>query len=383
MTALTWEQLRAWRLARHHLLDPLPRERLVDAVAGVCGVQAQVMSAAELQVAVRTDGATPADVRAALWERQELVKTWCMRGTLHLLPAADLPLYVAALRTRDTFLSPGWQKYLNMTAAEIEALIAAIGDALDGRCLTREELAEEVGRLTSPHLREHLLSGWGSLLKPAAYQGLLCFGPNRGRNVTFVRPDQWVAGWRRIGSDEALAEIARRYLAAYGPATHIDFAQWWGMGTRQALRVLQSLGDELEQVEVEGVRCLALASNLAGMNEQPPTDSVRLLPHFDVYTFSFRPREVIVPEGFLPRVSRTAGWISPVVLFDGRVVGVWEYRRTGGAIEVTVEPFVALTPRLKERIEAEAARLGAALGGEPRVSFDGPPPAQSRGRIAS
>ena len=155
------------------------------------------------------------------------------------------------------------------------------------------------------------------------------------------------------------------------------------MGTGPARKVLQSLGDDIEQVEVEGVRCWALAADVAAIREQSLVDSVRLLPHFDVYTIGFRPREVIVPEGFLPRVSRTAGWISPVVLFDGRVAGVWEYRRTGGAIEVTVEPFVALTARLKERIEAEAARLGAALGGEPRVSFDGPPPAQSRGRIAS
>jgi hypothetical protein len=375
MTALTWEQVRAWRLARHHLIDAQPRERLVDAVAGVCGVQAQVMSAAELAVAVRADGVTPGDVRAALWERRDLVKAWCMRGTLHLLPAAELPLYVSALRARDNFLSPAWLKYMKLTAAEVEAMIAAIGDALDGRCLTREELADEVARRTATHLREHFLSGWGSLLKPATYRGVLCFGPNRGRNVTFVRPDQWVAGWRTIDTGEALAAIARRYLAAYGPATHVDFAQWWAMGTGPARRVFQSLGDELAQVEVEGVRCWALAADVAALSEQPSADSVRLLPHFDAYTIGFRPREVIVPEGFLPRVSRTAGWISPVVLIDGRVAGVWEYRRAKDAVEVTVEPFVALTTRQKGRVEAEAARIGAALGGAAWVSLDDPPPA--------
>ena len=375
MTALTWEQVRAWRLARHHLLNPLPRERLVDVVADVCGVQAQVMSAAELAAAVRTDGATPADVRAALWERRELVKMWCMRGTLHLLPAADLPLYVSALRARDNFLTPAWLKYLSLTADEVEGMIAAVGEALDGRCLTREELADEVARRAGPHLRERFLSGWGSLLKPATSRGLLCFGPSRGRNVTFVRPDQWISGWRTIETDEALAAVARRYLAAYGPATHGDFAQWWAMGTGPARRLLQSLGDELEQVEVEGVRCWALAGDVAAMAEQPPADSVRLLPHFDAYTIGFRPREAIVPDGFLPRVSRTAGWISPVVLIDGRVAGVWDYRRTGRAIEVSVEAFSALTARQKERIEAEAARIGTALGGEARVSFDGGPSA--------
>jgi hypothetical protein len=306
-----------------------------------------------------------------------------MRGTLHLLPAADLPLYVSALRARANFLTPAWLKYMKLTADEVEAMIAAIGDALDGRSLTREELADEVARRTAPHLREHFLSGWGGLLKPATYRGVLCFGPNRGRNVTFVRPDQWVSGWREFETDEALAAVARRYLAAYGPATHVDFAQWWAMGTGPARRVLQSLGEELEQVEVEGVRCWALAADVAALREQPPADSVRLLPHFDAYTIGFRPREVIVPDGFLPRVSRTAGWISPVVLVDGRVAGVWDYRRAGGAIEVAVDPFVALTAKQKERIEAEANRIGGTLDSEARVSFDRPPPAQSRGRTAS
>jgi hypothetical protein len=383
MTSLTWDQVCAWRLVRHHLVEAQPRERLVDLVAGVCGVQAQVMSAAELSVAVRADGVTPDDVRAALWERRELVKLWCMRGTLHLLPAAELPLYVSALRARNNFLSPAWLKYMKLTAAEVEAMIAAIGDALDGRSLTREELADEVARRTAPHLREHFLSGWGGLLKPATYRGVLCFGPNRGRNVTFVRPDQWVTGWRTIETDEALTAVAHRYLAAYGPTTHVDFAQWWAMGTGPARRVFQSLGDELAQVEVEGVRCWALAADVAAMREQPPTGSVRLLPHFDAYTIGFRPREVIVPDGFLPRVSRTAGWISPVVLIDGRVAGVWDYRRARDAVEVTVEPFVTLSARQKTRIEAEADRLGGMLGVEARVSFDGVPPAQSRGRIAS
>src|SRR5215213_23906 len=252
MIALTWVQVCAWRLARHHLLDAPPRERLVEVVSQVCGVQAQVMSAAELAIAVRTEGATPEDVRAALRETRDLVKTWCMRGTLHLLPAVDLPLYVAALRARANFLTPAWLKYMQMTAGEILALVDAVGDALDGRCLTREELAEAVAERSAPHLRDHFLSGWGGLLKPAAYRGMLCFGPNRGRNVTFVRPDQWVGGWRHLETDAAIAEVARRYLSVYGPATHADFAQWWAMGTRPARTVFESLGDEMEQVEVEG-----------------------------------------------------------------------------------------------------------------------------------
>ena len=147
------------------------------------------MSAAELSLWARVDALTAADVPAALWQHRSLVKTWCMRGTLHLLTAEDLPLYVAALRTRTMHRTGAWLKHRNLTLDDIDGIIAGAAEALDGRCLVREELAEAIARRVGPHVRERLLSGWGDILKPVAYQGNLCFGPNRGRNVTFVRPD--------------------------------------------------------------------------------------------------------------------------------------------------------------------------------------------------
>ena len=103
-------------------------------------------------------------------------------------------------------------KYLGLTLDDMEAIITGTRDALDGQCLTREELADAVAEKTGkPQLREKMRSGWGSLLKPAAYHGYLCFGPNRGTNVTFVRPDQWIGAWQEYDPQEALLEVARRH----------------------------------------------------------------------------------------------------------------------------------------------------------------------------
>ena len=93
---LGWAQVMAWRAARHHLDERVPAKATLDVVAEICGLHAQVMSSAELTLAARVEGLGPDDVRRALWEERSLVKTWAMRGTLHLLPAAELPLWQAA-----------------------------------------------------------------------------------------------------------------------------------------------------------------------------------------------------------------------------------------------------------------------------------------------
>lgn len=339
----------------------------------MCGVHAQVMSAAEISLWARVADITPDHVRAALWQRRSLVKTWCMRGTLHLLAASEAPFYVAALRTRTGYRRAAWLKYYGLTSADADAIIAAVGSALDGRCLTREELADEVTRRVGLPVRDKLVSGWGDLLKPAAYQGNLCFGPSRGQNVAFVRPDQWLGGWHERDSGEALKEVLRHYLAAYGPATHQDFARWWGTDAGHTRALLRSLAEELEEVEVEGSRTWALPADAERMRALPPPDSVRLLPNFDCYVLGSRPREELVPGGCEARVFRAAGWISPVLLIDGRVAGVWEQRRRGDRVAVRVEPFASLSADRKERVEEEAARLGAFLGGRAEVAFSGPP----------
>jgi uncharacterized protein YcaQ len=347
-------QVRAFRLARQHLTDPLPADRVADVVSAVSGVQAQVMSAAELALAARTQGLSPGHVQEALWQTRELVKTWCMRGTLHLLPARELGIWAAGLSRRQQWRRPAWLKWFGATEEEMEQLIATIGERLDGNGMTREEVAA----LAPEHLRKELLRGWGSHLKPAAYAGFLAFGPNRGRNVTFVQPERWLgAPLNRPDPDDALRELFLRYLGAYGPATHDDFARWWGGDSAPARRILGSLGDEVAPVAAEGRKAWVLAADAEHIASLDPPRSVRLLPNFDVYTLHYRPREAFLPDGVYDRVYRTAGWISPVVLYDGAVAGVWELKKRPRKVELTAELFARATKRLRDGIVREARRL--------------------------
>jgi len=338
------------------------KKDLARVVGEIGGVQAQVMSAAELQAAVRVDCRVE-DVRDALWKRKTLAKTWLMRGTLHLVPAEDLPLFTAAIRARSMQVRNSWLKFVQLSEPEFWDVVEAIGQALDGQVLTRDELVARVGNGRSERIREVMKSGWGGILKPVARRGLLCFGPSRGQSVTFVRPQQWFGSWREIDPDRALVEVARRYLRAYGPATKEDFTRWMGSWTGVGKAAWAGLADELVGVTIEGGRADVLSVDVKLISKQRVEESIQLLPPFDPYVMGHSSRDHIVEAANLSKVSRTAGWISAVVLVDGKVAGTWKHVVAGDAgLRITVEPFRRLSAKTTAGVRRKAESLAEALG---------------------
>jgi DNA glycosylase AlkZ-like len=370
MTRLTWDQVRRWRLERQHLAARAPKRRLLNVVSEVCGVHAQIQSSAELQLWARVEGVSPEDVRDALWGKRTLVKSWAQRGTLHLHTARDWATYTAALGTHDRWWKGAWLRMIGLSAEELRAALDAIRDSLGARPLTREELAEKVAGKVGSKSRERMLSGWGEMLKPASFEGALLAGPPKGRSVTFVRPDRWLKGWNVLDGQEAIREVLRRYLAAYGPATRGEFATWWGMQPAPAGRVIASMPEgELEEVEVGGRRSWARAEDVRDISGKRARGRMTLVPGFDHYVVAFRPREQLVDERHAAKVFRSAGWISPVLLIDGRAAGVWAVDRSGDRIELTVRPFGRMSAAHKRAITEEADLLGAFLDAPARVSW--------------
>jgi hypothetical protein len=343
MISLTWEQVRAWRMEQQCLAPRLRRHNFIRAVERVLGVQAQVMSAAELSVGVRADGLKRADVQGALWQDRTLVQTWAMRGTIHLFAAEDLPLVVAArcagggrFRLHD-FLQLGF------TEAQYDEFLLAVPEVFGDEPVTREALANGVAeRMKTPEVSRALLgSSWGTLWKPSMFRGELCFGPGDGRTRTFVNPRKWLREWKEWEPKEAQQEVTRRYLRAYGPATPRDFSFWWDGGGRTfGKRMFESLGDEVETVDVEGWKATALRSTVESMEKVKVDHSVRLLPMFDVYVLTqSRNLEPVLAMEHKDKVFRPAAWVSAVVLVDGRIEGVWEYETRKGQTHVKVRMF--------------------------------------------
>jgi Winged helix DNA-binding domain len=371
MRSRTWQEVWGRRLARHALLAPAPKERLVEVVRAVCGIHAQMLSAAELSVGTRVVGVTRQDVRTELWQRRGLVKTHGPRGTIHLFPADDAPLWAAALQVNRRPDDARRLAQMGLDTVQMEALVAAIGDALDGQCLTREELGREVAGRVGSWATDAVSPAFGGqwprwlmALGTAANAGLLCFGPDHGSKVTFVRPDQWLGGWTAVDGAAALREVFRRFLSAYGPATHREFAQWFGMQPGGALAVMRELADELEEIDIEGHRAWILANEVEG-SWPVAQGTVCLLPHFDCYLIGCHPRERLVPAEVTKRVlTRGAIGNLPLLVLDGIVAGRWQQRRIGRRLAIGVEAFRPLSQQQHEQLKAAAARIGEIVEAE-------------------
>src|SRR2546427_5302879 len=325
--ALSWPQVLAWRM-RRQLLDPIGTPSVPDVVRRLCGVQAQVASSAELAIRVRRGSSRRGEVARALAEGR-LIKTWAMRGTLHLLTPEDGGAVLSLLAAGRSWERPSWERYFGMTTKHWDALRPAVRDALEGRLLTREELiAAVVAQRGLGHLGEALRSGWGTLLKPLAWQGDLCFGPSRGSRVTFTRPDAASSRWAGVPEpDEAAPIVIVAYFGAYGPATIANFCNWLSRRRGSARRIrtwFGALGDRLAEVKVDGERAYVLAEQLDELASARPTAAVRLLPGFDQYVLGLGDEDVhVVPAARRAAVSRQSGWISPIVVAGGGVRGAW------------------------------------------------------------
>lgn len=363
---ISWNEASARRLERQFLANPAePGTPVADVVDAMLAAHAQVLSAAEVSVGVRTTGTNRAAVRAALWDERTLVKTHGPRGTVHLLPARELPLWCSALPAVPSTAGP-FAPGVRVGEEQARQIVAAIGDALEGVSLTIDELSEEVVARTGSWAGDRVMPAfqdlwprWRQVLHRAGQSGALCFGPNRGRKVTYTRPPHFTP----LPPEEAVRELVRRYLRAYGPATPQNFAKWLAAPGGWAARLFGVLAGagEIEEVVFEGARdCWVVAGDTEFPQGRLP--GIRLLPYFDAYGIAAQPRELLFPGAAYERaLAGGQAGNYPVLLVDGVVAGVWHQRRRGRRTTVTVEPLGRLTARQERELGEQAERMGEVL----------------------
>ncbi|WP_410873226.1 winged helix DNA-binding domain-containing protein [Nocardia sp. A7] len=328
MLSVGWDQVFAWRLGRQFVAAPTGG-CAADVAARLAGVQAQVASAAETAVAVRSSDARARGVGEALGAGT-LMKTWAMRGTLHAMVPEQAAAALSLIGSARTWEKPSWQKTFGATPEQVAALVEVVSGVLADQVLTRDELVDAV--LAEPgfaHLGEQLRSGWGAVLKPLAWQGALCHGPARGSKVTFTAPAGRTPGWKGLPEPESAAPtLISAYLGAYGPATPEAFDAWLSRNSLRKTVVrgwFAAMGAALTEVDVEG-RTGWIPSEFADDLAAARLDGrVHLLGPFDQYVLGPGTGDTaLLPAEHRSKVSRTAGWISPLVLLDGRIAGTWE-----------------------------------------------------------
>ncbi len=375
--SVTWDQVAAFRLARHHLLERAPAKALTAVTGDMAGVQAQLLSAAQVSLWARVRDLQIAHIEKALSQRT-LVKAACMRQTLFLVPSRDAAIFVRG-SARRAEKEIRWALGKGIPERLVEAAIAATLEALD-RPLTRPEIAERVSRRLGVRTRAYHGGGWGSrrelagvpigeltypvveLLHLVAARGVVCYGPYRGNEPTFVRADAWVPHWQDVSREQAEEMLLRKYLRAFGPATAADFSLWSGISLTEARAIWAREQASFAPVNVEGWAAVVLQEDLGQLAqarfERP---SIRLLPYFDSFLLGHKERDHLVTVEHRPKIYRAQGWIAPVVLVDGRVAAVWEQVREGNRLYVKVTKLGPLSRGVVASIREEARDLGRFL----------------------
>jgi hypothetical protein len=346
-------------------------------VSRICGAQAQVMSAAEMSIGTRVEDMTASHVRHALLKERRIIKTWAMRGTLHLLAAEDLPLYISALGHHLKESVASWLDRRGLDHRASDKISEAILDALEAGPLTRKELASGVCGLLGTQATKWIEHSWGGVVKCTAFEGHVCFGPTLGNETTYVRVDKWLRDSSqdssnpariRIPQNEASMELIRRYLRAYGPADMRDYCAWSGLRAREAKGPWQALRGELVPVNVDGRNLWLLSEDVDALKAtKTEPNIVRLLPNFDSYLLAHRNKDHIVYRDYYKQIYRSAGWIAPVILANGEAIGTWSCRRKRNRIQIELTSFKPLAPGVCNMAKAEAKDLGRFLNTECEV----------------
>jgi hypothetical protein len=363
--SLSNDQLLFLRMRAQRLTSQQPDEVMgvAQVVKALCGIQAQDASAATLVVRTRSVGLVVTGVEQARVQDRTIIRTWGQRGTLHLLTTEDIvwllpllgPVFVAGDRRRREEL--GLSEDVCVRGMSImRSVLANEGP------LTRGEIVERLatnGIHLEGQARPHLLAR-------AALEGLICLGPDRDSEPTYVLLNDWINQehtGHSLSEDEAYAELTRRYLSAYGPATPDDQAAWSGLPLSKTRAAWQRIEGELLEVETSGSPVWLLKTHEERLEELPTViPVVRLLPRFDIYLLGYQKRDLAVPSQYTKRINAGGGIVHPTVLVDGRIVGTWKSKRVKNDLVVMVDPFERLAPEIDEGLQAEVEDIGRFLG---------------------
>jgi Winged helix DNA-binding domain len=342
---------------------PTSKRTVEEVLRGVCGVQAQVLGAAQLSIRARSKGLTVADAERAQLIDRTAVWTWCMRATLHLIASDDVGVMLSVMGPE--FVPRGGRRLaqLGLDHDASERGVRIVRDALASNGpSTRAEVGERLKRrLRKPFDAQAVIH----LLARAALEGTVCRGPSRGKRETYVLLSDWTSVPPPPPAERALAHLARRYVEGFGPARPEDFAAWSGLPRPTSRTAWNLISDDLAEVAMGGDRAWILTGK--GGPRRRSRRIVRLVPNFDTYLLGYENRELTVEEKYARRILRGGGWVHPVVIRDGRAVATWRYDRRDEAI--IVEPFGRLDASLMPLLDNEVNDIGRFLGTSPSVDI--------------
>jgi len=341
--------LLARRLRNQRLLAS--RVRTAEEVVSWLGaVQAQDFSGAKWAIGQRTAGLTDAGVEQAFNDGR-ILRTHALRPTWHFVAPADIRWVLELTAPRLHRINALCYRRNGLDGRTLGRAQAALDRALTGgRALTRAELAAALGRAGVPAAGERM----AYVMMHAELERLVCSGPRRGRQFTYMLFDERVPAAPRLDRDAALAALAGRYFTSHGPATLRDFSWWSGLTTRDAAAGLDAVKRRLVNVTLDGRTYWFVPSR---SRSTAPSPCVYLFPNYDEFLVAYRDRELV-------RRWPPAGSPSPRDAFvhhlvvDGRIRGSWQRTAANGGVRIDVHSYTPLTHRERTTVGEAASRCG-------------------------
>ncbi|TMI16073.1 winged helix DNA-binding domain-containing protein [Candidatus Bathyarchaeota archaeon] len=375
---VSWKQVAAFRLSRHRLSKKTSLAALSSVPGDMAGAQAQVLLAGQMSIWPRVKGARLQDVESALWIERTLVRAWGMRGTMFLLPSDELSVFVRGSARRAAY-NLNWAIRHAGSKQDVDKLLDRVSEILE-EPRTRTDLAQMLTESHGYKTKSKAAGGWGDkrkvphvkvgtislsmgfLLHIIRARDVICSGSNQGTEASYVRADKWIKNWKDVSQETAERELLVKYLKAHGPATINDFAIWEGLYMKDAKDIWSKEAENIVEVDIEGSKAGTLESDLPELESAKINEPVvRLVPYFDSFLLGHKSHLNIVDEKNRKKVYRSQGWVSPVLLVDGRAQGVWSHVQKKNDLEVKITPFSKLSNQVTERAKEEASDLGRFL----------------------
>jgi Winged helix DNA-binding domain len=295
--------------------------------------------------------------------RGELVRTWSMRGTLHLVPARDAAWMIALTAPRAIAQAAGRARALELDDDAFDRARELVRSALSGgRTVSRQDLFDllDAGGVSSDGQRGY------HMIRRLAQEGLICHGPRDGKQPTLMLLADRVPNAVAMSRDEALTEFARRYFTSHGPATVQDFMWWSGLTAVDAKAGLAAASKALTEHKI-GRTSYWMAPSAV---DPPSSPMVDLLPAFDEYLLGYRDRDAMLDPAHAQAICPGSnGMFMPMIVIDGRIEGIWKRTLRAKSVRICPAPFRRLTGKENVRVTEAAERYGDFLGLPARVDW--------------
>lgn len=364
----TLERLNRYYLKSHFLIDKANPEDLAGVVSKVCGLNAQSAKAPYISLWNRICRFKKSELSKTQYKEKLLIKSWFMRGTVHIVPVNEFPVYRNALQG---FLIERLNRYILSSGLEFlkhekRKLKQNIIDLLKREPLTMRELSREAGDLLEGYSEKEQKIILKREVFKLSHLGLICHGKPTGpwyhfRENRFTTVENWLNGRKLDSMDEkeAKEKLLIKYLHGYGPAKIHDFAYWSGLKVNESKDILERVKDKLEKIKIKDYKGTfwipredmdALVS--IDLREEPP---ILFLPEFDSFIMGHKDKYHILDEKYKNKVFLLLADVAPVILLKGRVIGTWSYKFKDNTL--TLSPFDKFNKETNEKIKYKSNQL--------------------------